>query len=435
MHRGLSRRALLQAAALGAVGTTGVAGTAACGPPSPSTSDGVRSLSLVYLGTAEQQTQWNQLFQEFQRQQPNVRVTAVGLPVDNWAAYADRVLLDLAAGRKYDLVQVATEGMQLFVGKSLLHPLDDLVRRDAGVTNDLIADVSPRLVEWNRQYASGDGHTYFLPGDFNTMCMWYNRRVLRSAGLDDPEPAWSWETFLDYGRKVKKASGAYLYPVTAEYFVGVMPWLLTNGASTLDDTWRTATCDDPRAVEAADFARQLVQDGLSPAPGGSFDRYSLAVQGRLAMFGGGRWPIINIRQQGAVGDFGIVPWPRKTRAGSPVGWGFTPILRSSENKEDAWTFIKFLSSRQGATFFAGLGGTIVPGRRSVASSEAFLANSPRGTEFLYRALDYATPIPSPARNDRVQRSVEDTWGQIAAGVASPAEGMRSMQRRVSADLG
>ena len=35
-----------------------------------------------------------------------------------------------------------------------------------------------------------------------------------------------------------------------------MPWLLTNGASTMDADWATATFNSPEAVAAAEFAKR-----------------------------------------------------------------------------------------------------------------------------------------------------------------------------------
>jgi multiple sugar transport system substrate-binding protein len=144
---------------------------------------------------------------------------------------------------------------------------------------------------------------------------------------------------------------------------------------------------------------------------------------------------VNLRQQKVVEKFGIAPWPHKgAAAGSPVGWGFTPIMKSSKNKEAAWTFVKFLISKEGSAFFAGLGGTIVPARRSVAQSAQYLENSPTGTEQLYDALDYATVIPAPPKGNLIQRDIEDTWGQILAGNVAPDAGMKKMQQQVSANV-
>jgi multiple sugar transport system substrate-binding protein len=434
LTRRVSRRDALRMAGSGVLGLSGLSVLAGCGSGG-SGSDDAATLSFVYLGTAEQQKQWNDLFAQFRKEHSEIALKATGVPVDNWAAFFDKVNTQIGGGVTYDIVQIATEGRELFAANGLLAPLDDYIKQDQSTIDEFLKDVHPNLIKWNKETGSPDGKTYYLPGDFNTMVMWVNAKTLNKAGVDVPTDDWTWDDFYAAGQQVKKRSGAFLYPATAEYFIGVMPWLTTNGASTMSADWKTATCDTPQAVEAAEFCRKLVKDKLSPPPGGTFDRFTLAVQGKLAMFGGGRWPIVNIRQQKAVGAFELVAWPHKgADRGSPVGWAGYPIFKSSANKDDVWTFVKFLISAKGEEFFATEGGTIVPARKSIASSDAFLANAPKGSEKLYEALEYATPIPSPPKNNLIQRSIEDVWGQILNGNTDPAAGMKKMQAQVSANV-
>src|SRR5690606_17849769 len=107
---------------------------------------------------------------------------------------------------------------------------------------------------------------------------------------------------------------------------------------------------------------------------------------------------------------------------------------SSRNKSDAWLLVKFLASERTMRDFAEGGGTNVPGRASVALSPSFLENSPPGSEYLYEAYDYATPVPSPEQGTAVQRDVEDTWQQILVGNLTPEEGMHMLDENLRASL-
>jgi multiple sugar transport system substrate-binding protein len=180
--------------------------------------------------------------------------------------------------------------------------------------------------------------------------------------------------------------------------------------------------DSPAAVAAASFARGIVSDRLAPEPGGAYDQFAQFKQGRLAMFGAGRWPIADMRAAGIVDDIGIVPWPRERQFGSPVGWGSIPILRKSKNKEAAWAFVKFLLTRPIQELIAreAVAG-ILPARRSTAKGPATSRNSPIGTSKMYDALAYATPVASPDRQNLVQQGVEEAYTQILTGAVSPAQ--------------
>ena len=392
------------------------------------------TLRMTYLGTADQAVYWNKLFALFQERYPNVELIAEANPVDNWAAYFDAVSTQIAGGNIPDLVQVATEGQRLFTSRGLVVPIDDLMERDKDELAEFFDDMHPNLIEWYKTYSSPDGQTYYLPtGEFNTMAIWANMEVLANAGVAEPTDDWTWDDFLAAGQAVK-AAGSYGMIVSPEYFVGIMPWLLTNGASTLDPTWTTATVNSPEAIEAATFMRSLVEQEISPAPGGAFDRFTALAQGELAMLGGGRWPVINIRQLGVVDKVKIFAWPQKTMLGSPVGWNGYAMMKGTENREAAWAFVKFCGSVEASTYFAVEGGTIVPGRRSVAESDAFLDNAPAGMEKLYAALDYATPIPSPDKGSIVQREIEDTFGQILIGNVDPTEALNDLNETITENL-
>ncbi|HEY3560001.1 MAG TPA: extracellular solute-binding protein, partial [Kribbella sp.] len=301
------------------------------------------------------------------------------------------------------------------------------IKKDQSTIDEYYADMDPNLIEWDKKYASTDGKTYYLPGEFNTMCMWYSKDLFAKAGVPEPTAKWTWDDFRHACEQIKAKTGAFGYAADSAYFAAIMPWLLTNGTSSFTDDWSKPTYNDPKAIEAAEFNRKLVADKLSPPPGGTFDAFTAAAQGKLAMFGGGRWPIISIRNLKATQKMGIVPWPVKVQQGSPVGWNGYPILKASKKKDDAWTFIKFLISKEGSSTFAQLGGTIVPARKSIANSQSFLTDAPKGTEYLYQALSYATPIPSPDKGASIQKAIEDGWKQVLTGNAAPADALGKAQ--------
>jgi multiple sugar transport system substrate-binding protein len=222
--------------------------------------------------------------------------------------------------------------------------------------------------------------------------------------------------------------------VPPAYFGSVMPWFLTNGASTLNADWTESTVSEPAAVEAATWMRSLVEKQISPQPGGEFDTFAVAGQGKLAMFGGGRWPTAAIREVNYVDKMKLVAWPQKTGKGSPVGWDGHPIMRASQNKEAAWEFVKFLASTEAQQIEVGQGGPTVPPRRSLAQSEAFLSNAPAGMNKLYEALDYATPIPSPAAGNVIEQDIIDTFTQILAGNSEPEEALATLDQQIEANL-
>ena len=158
------------------------------------------SLSLAYLGTADQVPAWESLFALFKTKYPNIDLTAQANPANDWAGFFDAISTQIAGGKSPDIVQVATEGQCLFASRGLVQPINDLLDRDKDELADFFADIHPNLIKWNEEYNNAaDGKTYYLPGDFNTMGVWCNTDVLKAAGVDLPADTWTWDHLTAIG--------------------------------------------------------------------------------------------------------------------------------------------------------------------------------------------------------------------------------------------
>ncbi len=413
---------------------------AACGGTQASTSNTIApkgtkvsgTITLAYLGTAAQQKSWQALFALFQKQYPDVKLIAQPNNSNNWATFFNSISTQIAGGKIPDLIQVATEGQRLFASRGLVEPIDAYIARDQDELADFFSDIDPHLKEWAK-LSSTDGKTYYLPGEFNPMCMWYSTDLYQKAGLDEPDDTWTWDDFMANAKKLT-SPGVYGVQVPAAYFAGIMPWLLTNGASPLNSGWTQSMITSSAAMESIQFMRDLVAQKISPLPGGTYDPFGAMAQGKLAMFGGGRWPIVNIRQLGFTNKVKIVAWPKKTQQGSPIGFNAYPIMQASPNKEAAWAFVKFITSKEASQYFAEQGGTIVPPRRSVATSDAFLSNAPVGSDKLYSALSYGSPLPAPDKENIMELAIVNSLTQILAGNVSVSQGVTQLNQQIQASL-
>lgn len=438
---GMSRRRMLQlmgtaAVAVPALGslTGGSAAAARSAPGRLRASGETVELTLAYLGDATQQATWEALFAEFNKANPNITIKATGLAAGNWGSYVSTVATQIAGGAKYDIVYVATEGQRLFTSKDLLLPLDDYIAADQEAIDDYYADVPANLLEWTQTYGSPDGQTYFIPGGYNTVVMYCNIEVFEAAGATLPEADWTWDEFYEAGLAIKE-NGGYIYPLGSDFpFVQTMPWLLTNGASTMDADWATATYNSPEAVEAAEFVKKCIDDGISPEPGGEFDALAQMADGKLAAIGGGRWVTGDIRRNELVDKVRIVNWPTKAGNGSPIGWDGWPIMKTSEHPDEAWQFLKWLTTTEASVYYAEQGGTNVPARNSVATSESFLRDAPAGSELLPAAVEYATPIPSPDNLPEVEAAINDGWTAAITGNQDAQEALDAANEAIQAVL-
>ncbi len=382
---------------------------------------------LVYGEAAEDQP----VHQAFMALYPDVELEVVGISGGTWASFADAVTTRIAGGEQFDVVQIATEGQRLFASRGMIQPIDELLERDAEEVDALLADFHPNLIEWCNTLSSPDGQTYFLPGEFNTMAIWYNTEVFADAGVAEPAEGWTWDQFLETAQGLTKPGEVYGMHVPSAYFVSVMPWLLNNGASPLNADWTEATVNSAEAIEAATFMRQLVAEQISPEPGGEFDAFQAVANGQLAMVGGGQWPRPSFAELDVLDKIKIVPFPVKAQPGSPIGWNSYPILKSTQNLEAAWALSKFYASAEAAKNLQYQ----TAAQRSIAKSDEYLNAGPEGIGFLYDALDFATPVPGPDQGSIIQQDIEDTFAQILVGNLEPEAALNDLNAKIQSNLG
>ena len=369
-------------------------------------------------------------YAEFSKAYPDIEVEVVGVPGDSWADFADGVNTRIAGGEKYDVLVIATEGQRLFASRGLVNPIDDLLERDAEEMQEFFDDVNPNMLEWCNTLSSPDGQTYYLPGEFNTMGIWYNQEVFAAAGVGEPTAEWTWDDFTTTATALTKPGEVFGMHITGALFASVMPWLLTNGASPLSADWTAATVNTPEAIEAATYMRQLVADKISPEPGGEFDAFTTFAQGGLAMLGVGMWIYPSLELNEVQDHCNVVAWPQKTMKGSPVGWKSYPIMQSTENREAAWALSKWFTSKEAAQFLI----YEVSARESVAKDPAFLETMPSGITTFYDALDYATPVPGTDQGSIIQHDIEDTFDQILIGNLEPEAGLNDLNAKIESNL-
>jgi multiple sugar transport system substrate-binding protein len=425
----LRRSGQLGAAITGVAASGGIGSIVASAKAPAFFQDSAPSGPLRYLVIGEPDNN-AAVYNSFRELYPEVELEVVGIAGGTWATYADAVTTRIAGGEQFDVVQIATEGQRLFASRGLIEPIDDLLERDAEEVDGLLADFHPNLIEWCNTLSSPDGQTYYLPGEFNTMAIWYNAEMFATAGVAEPADGWTWDDFLETAKALTVPGEVYGMHVPQAYFASVMPWLLNNGASPLNADWTEATVNTPQAIEAATFMRQLVAEQISPEPGGEFDAFQAVANDQLAMVGGGQWPRPSFDEFGALDKIKIVPFPVKATPGSPIGWNSYPILKSTKNREAAWALSKFYASPAAAEFLLYQ----TAAQRSVAKSEAYLNAGPEGIGFLYDALDFATPVPGPDQGSIIQQDIEDTFAQILVGNVEPEAGLNDLNAKIQSNL-
>ena len=293
MKTRVSRRQVLQG--LGATAAAGAVGRAR-----PASAQAKVTLTYVNYSAGLDKPMWDSLIGEFSKANPNIAIRYQPIPGESWGDYFDKLATMIAGGNPPDVSRVAIEGARLVVSRGLAQPLDDFMKGDPEI-DEYMKDVSPRLLEVFRV----DGKTYELPFDWNNMVMYYNTKMLEKEKLAAPKKEWTKDEFLALADKLTKRTPSgepevFGFGFAVQYFSGTMPWMFANDTNILSDDWTKSNLRDPKVLEVLQFLQDLVwKHKVSPKPPASHtDIYSLMAAGKIAMAGGGRWPVLQMTKAG-----------------------------------------------------------------------------------------------------------------------------------------
>lgn len=368
---------------------------------------------------------WHKLLPGFQASHPGIVVDTVE-QVD-WNM--DKVIMAEVAGQPYDVVYAVIEQAWALVDEGMLVPLNSFMARDDDpALEEFVEDVHPSLMEiWQSQ-----GQQYYLPFEWNNMLMYYNTARYDEFGIPYPDRNWTWDDFVKNAKRltVRDSEGTITLHGYGGFWwnpFGIAPWIFSSGGRILNDAWTESTMNDPKVIEAIDFLQDLfLEDEVlaldSPAP----------ESGDLAMWGAGRWPIQWYRQN-EFDDYDIQLWPQEREQMTVLGGGGHAISASSQNRDAAWAFIKWINSKEVVDYWTRIGDSN-PSRRSVAMSDAVLGMPPPSGILYYEALDGIRSVPAPPQYPEIARIFDQQLAAVWSGEVSPKAAVEEMHRLINLAL-
>ncbi|ADR35869.1 extracellular solute-binding protein family 1 [Oceanithermus profundus DSM 14977] len=321
---------------------------------------------------------YKELFKKFEAEHPNIKVELLHIPSrDYWT----KLTAMFAAGKAPDLFFTNNINFPALAAKGVARPLEPFIKKDNYDTGIFYKGILDAF--------RFEGKLYALPRDISNMVVYYNRDLLREAGLPDPDPDWTWDDFLRYAKALTKEEGGKRTQWGVSfytYFLFWEPWVWSNGGRWYSPDHSKFLLNSPASVEGLQFYVDLRwKHHVAPTPAEAADRsaYSLFLGGKTGMIVDGRWRVPSLKKK-AKFDWDIVPFPRG-KAGSIVdidgsGWA---ISRQSRNPDAAWEVLKFLAGPEGSLAFTK-GGLIIP-------AIGFDPNNPQATNAILKAFFQPPP--------------------------------------------
>jgi len=268
------------------------------------------------------------------------------------------------------------------------------------------------------------------------LMMYFNKRVLAEAGI--AEPPRTWDEFIAQCRTIKQKTGKYATAVAPDCST-VDGMIFSMGGDVA--TGKTTHYDSPEAVRVFEIIQTLGQEDLAfQVPPGTYDDEAAFAQDRVAFVfrsSSGRTNI-DLLMEGDRNRWGMAPIPQADPDHPhTVLYGPNIVIFNTtpEQRETAWAFVKYFTSREVAVRWA-LGSGYVPIRKSAAASpdiQAFWSEW-EYNRAAFDCLQFARPEPNVAGWQKVRGLVADAETNVFTGEITARRAARDLKREADAVL-
>lgn len=273
--------ALLCAAAL----VTGVAGCSSAAGSSAN-SAGSGPVTITYgIWDANQMPAMQKIVDAFQAAHPDIKVSIQLTPnADYWT----KLQTAAASGSAPDVFWMSSTRIGLYAGQGQLQSLSD----KSGFDNSKFAK------SLNAIYTMG-GKQYGMPKDFDTIGLWYNKKLFDAAGVKYPDASWTWQSVIDASQKLTD-------PGKGVWGIASPSWTQENlyntiqqaGGTVISADKKSSGLGDPKSIAGLRYALDFVTKYKTSPTAQQMtdtDPSQLFASGKVAMFADGDWDTLTYK--------------------------------------------------------------------------------------------------------------------------------------------
>ncbi|NNC11747.1 extracellular solute-binding protein [Planctomonas sp. JC2975] len=423
---------ILSVLAVGVVAAAALAGCSSSGGGS----DKVIKVAYQKFGNFTQMdTQMKAVAKQFEAANKGYTVKLIPIQAAENDYYTKLSLMNKSASTAPDVSYEDTFLIKADAAAGYLAPLDGYVK-SWGDWSQFPANA--------KQAGQGeDGKLYGISMGTDTRGLWYNKDVLKKAGIDVPWQPTSWQQVLDAAKKIKSAEPD-VTPLNVYSGKGAgegstmqgFEMLLYGTKDTLyDASSKKWIAGSKGFTDSLDVIKQVYQGGLGPTVQNALDPNfgnevpQLLSQGKMGIDLDGSWLSSNWIKGGAV------PWsdwnsvmgetPMPTQEGASPGstsmsGGWTLALGAkSANKQAAWNFIKLALNKDNSLAY-DVAATQIAVRSDVAADSKYVNANP--TNKFFSGLVKSTHFrPATTVYPQVSNNIQVAMESVMTGQQTPEQ--------------
>ncbi|MFQ3545561.1 ABC transporter substrate-binding protein [Halobacillus rhizosphaerae] len=307
----------------------------------------------------------------------------------------------------------------------------DTVNNVSLASMGILADLSDKVKEWGvkEKFLNGPMNStvykdknYGLPLTTNALGLFYNKQLLKEAGISKPPSTWDELEEAAGKLTTDDVKGFGLSAVKSEESTfQFYPFIYSAGGD-------YRNLDSPEVVDTFQFIKDLLDKGYMSQDvltATQDDLSSMFEAGNLAMMINGPWMIDQVNESGI--DYGVTYIPKDEKFSSVTGGDNISITKDG-NVEGAWDFAKWLlAPEQNEQFAKGTG--YFPTRKDVLEEADYWKNEDKVKEFI-PIMEVAEARGPSANWPKVSESIQLAIQEVLTGTKSPEKALKEADQKI-----
>ncbi|SET18770.1 ABC transporter substrate-binding protein [[Clostridium] polysaccharolyticum] len=285
---------------------------------------------------------------EFEKENPDIKID---IQVNGWADYWTGLEAAATGGSLPDTFWMHSNNIYYYGSNDQLLDLSKYI--DSSDKVDLA-----NYPEGLSKIYNIDGKQYAIPKDYDTIALWYNKKMFDEAKLSYPDDTWTWEDLKEAAKKLTKDDGSqYGFCAGLHNQEGYYNFVYQNGGEIITPEKTSGYAED-KTIAGIEEYFSFVKEGLSPEIYDDAARGEAISNGLCAMGLFGSWNLSGFADSDYMKEnFDCTVLPMSDDGGKASifnGLG-NAIAKTTKHPDEAWKWVEFLSSKEGQERQADLG--------------------------------------------------------------------------------
>jgi len=364
---------------------------------------------------------------KFQQSHPAIKVNYVPITGD----YTTKMRANVASNTVPDVFYLQPNMASEYIGSNKLLNLSPYMARDKVSASNFY----PSLLT---PFTCTSGQVYGIPKDWNSLGVFYNKKMFQAAGLTPPSSTWTWSDMQTDAQKLTKNPGS----PNSVYGISMSPdlsrwgaFLLANGGSVLNKNGTQATFNNAAGVSSLQYYDSFLKNNTGTLPTGVGAPWNGDAFGkqRVAMAIEGGWLIPYLAQQYPSVQYDIAPLPvaPNGKRANLIYTNAWAAYSGTKHPDAAWQLINYMTGTEVQTSQLNAGFAL-PTLKSLANAPYFASHP--GFKTLFDSASYGYADYYGPQDQAIHNTLATALQSVLLNKQTPQAALDAAAKKVDSQL-